>query len=141
MHFHICRVPVEFGKYLDCILMTAGSKSKQLISISSFPGQLDEDVDRIAAATIGKRPQFIEITSLASQLDELVNSVLITSLCLLPQFRQIGFGNGQTSSASVTPDGRYRSGRRSCEAVTVGWVPPFAGWGSPDMTAEWLSTT
>ena len=107
--------------------MTAGSKSKQFISISSFPGQLDEDVDRIAAATIGKRSQFIEITSLASQLDELGNSVRITSLRLLPQFRQIGFGHGQTSGADVTPDGRYRSGRRRREAVTVGRVPPIAG--------------
>jgi len=68
-HFLVCRVPVEFGKYLDCILMTAGNKSKQFISISSFAGQLDQDVHRITAATIGKRSQFIEITSLAGQLD------------------------------------------------------------------------
>src|SRR5664280_570906 len=94
-HFHVCRILVQFGKYFDCILMTAGSKSSQ----------------------------FISIPSLASQLDQLVNRVLVASLCLLPQFRQIGIGHGQTSCAFLTQDARYPSYRRSSEVITVKWVP------------------
>ena len=93
-HFLIRRVPVEFGKHLGCILMTASSKSLKFISIASLAGQLNQDVDRIATATIGKRSQFIEVTSLAGQLDELVNRILVASLSLLAQFHQFGIRHG-----------------------------------------------